>query len=224
MDTVSAFNQQAVKTIESLKEDLKSIRTGRASPSLVENLVVETYGGQTKLRLLELATIVTDGPSALAILPFDPSVTQDIEKAILKSPLGLTPAVQGTKIIIRIPTLNTEQREKYVKVVGEKVEEKKMIIRGHRDNARKVIKSSFEKIIVDIAPTIVEFDDYRGQPHFISQSMGTWSFPVLMNGAIFSRFRDKTKRQLLNEKPKNADLTFFGGGSYLLVSKSSLKI
>ncbi|TRZ51916.1 ribosome recycling factor [bacterium] len=145
MDTVSTFNQQALKTIDSLKEDLKSIRTGRASPSLVENLVVETYGGQTKLRLLELATIVTDGPSALAILPFDPSVVQDIEKAILKSPLGLTPAVQGTKIIIRIPTLNTEQREKYIKVVGEKVEEKKMIIRNHRDEARKFIKTSLEK-------------------------------------------------------------------------------
>ena len=86
------------------------------------------------------------------------------------------------------------------------------------------VKPSFEKIVADVAPIIVEFDDYHGQPHFISQSMGTWSFPVLMNGAIFSRFRDKTKRQLLDKKPKNADLTFFGGGSYLLVSKSSLKI
>lgn len=144
MDTVATFKSQSAKTVGSLKEDLKSIRTGRSSPSLVENLVVETYGGQTKLRLLELATIVTDGPSALAIMPFDPSVIQDIEKAILKSPLGLTPAVQGTKITIRIPSLNTEQREKYIKVVGEKVEEKKMIIRGHRDDARKSIKSSFE--------------------------------------------------------------------------------
>ena len=145
MDIISTFGQQANKTIQSLKEDLKSIRTGRASPSLVENLSVETYGGQTKLRLLELATITTDGPSALTILPFDPSVIQDIEKAILKSPLGLTPAVQGSKIIIRIPSLNSEQREKYIKIVGEKVEEKKVTIRNQRDNARKIIKTSFEK-------------------------------------------------------------------------------
>lgn len=145
MDIISFFSQQANKTIQSLKEDLKSIRTGRASPSLVENLVVETYGGQSKLRLLELATIMTDGPSSLSIIPFDPSVLQDMEKAILKSPLGLTPSVQGTKIIIKIPSLNTEQREKYIKIVGEKVEEKKVTIRNQRDNARKIIKTSFEK-------------------------------------------------------------------------------
>ncbi len=145
MDTISFFCQQANKTIQVLIEDLKSIRTGRASPSLVENLSVESYGGQTKLRLLELATIMADGPSSLLIIPFDPSIIQDIEKAILKSPLGLTPSVQGSKIIIKIPSLNSEQREKYIKIVREKVEEKKMTIRNYRDNARKMIKSSFEK-------------------------------------------------------------------------------
>jgi len=145
MDIVSTFTNQALKTIASLKEDLKSIRTGRASPSLVENLTVETYGGQTKLRLLELATIMTEGASSISISPYDPSVIQDIEKAILKSPLGLTPTTQGTRIIIRIPSLNTEQREKYIKVVGEKVEEKKVTIRNHRDDSRRTIKNSFEK-------------------------------------------------------------------------------
>lgn len=145
MDIVTTFNTQAGKTIDSLKEDLKSIRTGRASPNLVENLIVETYGGQSKLRLLELATIMTEGASSISISPYDPSVIQDIEKAILKSPLGLTPTNQGAKIIIRIPSLNTEQREKYIKVVGEKIEEKKVIVRNHRDDCRKVIKTSFEK-------------------------------------------------------------------------------
>lgn len=145
MDIVSTFSQQALKTIASLKEDLKSIRTGRASPSLVENLNVETYGGQTKLRLLEMATITTEGASSLSISPFDPSIIQDIEKAILKSPLSLIPTTQGTKIIIRIPSLNTEQREKYIKVVKEKVEEKKVTIRNHRDDSRRIIKNSFEK-------------------------------------------------------------------------------
>ena len=125
MDIVSTFESQATKTIEALKEDLKSIRTGRASPNLVENLIVETYGGQTKLRLLELATIMTEGASSISISPYDPSVIQDIERAILKSPLGLTPSSQGTRIIIRIPSLNTEQREKYIKVVAEKIEEKR---------------------------------------------------------------------------------------------------
>ncbi len=165
MDIVSTFNQQAAKTIASLKEDLKSIRTGRASPSLVENLTVETYGGQTKLRLLELATIITEGASLISISPFDPSVIQDIEKAILKSPLGLTPATQGTKIIIRIPSLNTEQREKYIKVVREKVEEKKVTVRNHRDDSRRIIKNSFEK------KEMSEDEKYRLEKEIDTQSI-----------------------------------------------------
>jgi len=145
MDIVSTFETQALKTVASLKEDLKSIRTGRASPSLVENLIVETYGGQTKLRLLEMATIMVEGASLISISPYDPSVIQDIERSILKSPLGLTPATQGTRIVIRIPSLNTEQREKYIKVVADKIEEKKVTIRNHRDDARKNMKNAFEK-------------------------------------------------------------------------------
>jgi len=144
MDNISEFKQNAQKTIDFLKEDLKSIRTGHASASLVENIIVETYGGTTKLRLLELSTISTEGPSTIVVIPYDASVTQDIEKAILKSPLGLSPAVQGNRIIIRIPNLSTEQREKFIKIVGEKIEEKKVQIRNHRDNSRKILKTKFE--------------------------------------------------------------------------------
>ncbi len=145
MDYTADFKTGCQKTVEALKEDLKSIRTGRATPSLVENLVVETYGGQTKLRLLELATITTEGPQTLLIIPFDPSVLSDIEKAILKSPLGLSPNVQGSKIIMKIPSLSTEQREKFIKTAGEKIEDKKNQIRNLRDEVRKKIKVSFEK-------------------------------------------------------------------------------
>jgi ribosome recycling factor len=144
MDNVSEFKQNSQKTIDFLKEDLKSIRTGHASASLIENIIVETYEGTAKLRLLELSTISTEGPATLVIVPFDSSVTQDIEKAILKSPLGLSPAVQGNRIIIRIPGLSTEQREKYIKIVGEKIEEKKVQIRNHRDDSRKILKTKFE--------------------------------------------------------------------------------
>ncbi|PIP63592.1 ribosome recycling factor [Candidatus Roizmanbacteria bacterium CG_4_9_14_3_um_filter_33_18] len=165
MDTVSTFSNQTLKTIASLKEDLKSIRTGRASPSLVENLTVETYGGTTKLRLLELATIMTEGASSISISPYDPSVIQDIEKAILKSPLGLTPTTLGAKIVIRIPSLNTEQREKYIKVVAEKVEEKKVTIRNHRDDSRKTIKNAFEK------KEMSEDEKYRLEKEIDAQSI-----------------------------------------------------
>lgn len=155
MDLLTEFKQQSTKVIENLKEDLKSIRTGRASPSLVENMLVDAYGGQSKLRLLELATITTDGSSALSIIPFDPSVLSDIEKSILKSPLGISPIVQGNKIMLKIPALSEEQREKFIKFVGQKVEERKGIIRNLRDHARKSIKGAFEK------KEITEDDKFR---------------------------------------------------------------
>ncbi len=145
MDTVQEFKTKSQKAVDFLKEDLKSIRTGRASPSLVENLSVDAYNGTAHMRLLEMATIVTEGPSALSISPFDPSTIQDIEKAILKSPLGMSPITQGTRIIIKIPPLSEEQREKFIKLAGSKVEEKKVQIRAARDDARRDLKDKFEK-------------------------------------------------------------------------------
>ncbi len=152
---LTEFKTQLQTSISSLKEDLKSIRTGRANPAIVETLVVEAYGGSTKLKMMELATITTEGPSAIVIMPFDPSTSSDIEKAILKSPLSLSPQVQGTKIIIRIPPLSEEQREKYVKLIGQKVEDKKGVIRNHRDEVRKKIKLAFDE------KTLTEDDKYR---------------------------------------------------------------
>lgn len=139
------FSNLIEKTIFSLQEDFKSIRTGRATPALIENLQVETYGGQSKLKLLELATITTDGPSALVISPFDNSTIQDIEKAILKSSLGLSPQTQANRIVVKIPLLSQEQREKMIKLIGEIVEEKREIIRNHRDEARKKVRNELEQ-------------------------------------------------------------------------------
>lgn len=153
--TVSQFNQKAEKTLNNLTEELKSIRTGKASSAMVENLVVETYGGSTQLRLQELASITQEGPMALSITPYDPSVCQDIEKALLKSPLGINPAVQGTKIFLKFPALSTEQREKFAKLVSQTVEERKLSIRNFRDDGRKQVKISFEK------KEITEDDKYR---------------------------------------------------------------
>lgn len=155
MDPIIEFKTQSNKVIAGLKEDLKSIRTGRATPSLVENIIVETYGGQSKLKVMELASIVTDGPTALVITPYDPSVLSDMEKAILKSPLGINPVVQGNSINLRVPPLSTEQREKYIKLASTHIEERKGMIRNLRDNARKMIKTAFEN------KEITEDDKYR---------------------------------------------------------------
>lgn len=143
-ESITSFKDSAQKSVFHLKEDLKSIRTGRANPSLIENLIVEAYGGQTKMKVLELASIVADGPTALSVTPFDPSVIGDIERAILKSPLGISPAVQGNRILVKIPPLSQEQREKFIKLCNLKVEEKKNAVRNFRDEARKHIKMKFE--------------------------------------------------------------------------------
>lgn len=144
MDLVSEYKNIVQKAISHLKEDLKSIRTGRATPAILENLQIETYGGTTKMSLSSLATITTQGPAALQVTPFDQSIIQDIEKAILTSPLGLSPKVQGTMILATVPPLSEEQREKFVKIVGQKIEEKKNIVRGARDDVRRKIKNKLE--------------------------------------------------------------------------------
>ena len=142
---INSFKSNLQQTINALKEELKTIRTGRANPGMIEELEVETYGGSTKLRLKELSTITTEGPAALLVAPFDPSTIGDIEKAILKSPLGLSPQTQGTRIIIRISAMSQEQRDKFAKLIGQIVEEKRNVVRNHRDEVRKKIRESFEK-------------------------------------------------------------------------------
>lgn len=150
-----SLKHDANQTLERLREELKTIRTGKANPSLMENLVVETYGGQSKLKLQELATLGSEGANFIVITPFDPSTSGDIEKAILKSPLGFTPAVQGNRIVIKIPPLTEEQRTKFVKLANQMVEEKRGVIRNLRDNARKNVKARLEK------KELTEDDKYR---------------------------------------------------------------
>lgn len=155
MDILANFKTFTQKVIAGIKEDLKSIRTGRANPALLEGIVAEVYGGSTKLRISELATITTEGPTALVIVPFDPSTVADIERAIQKSPLGLNPQSQGTRITVRIPPLSQEQREKMLKVIGQIIEEKKGMVRNQRDECRKTVRNQEEN------KEITEDDKYR---------------------------------------------------------------
>ena len=155
MDIISEFKSFTQKIIGQLKEDLKAIRTGRANPALLENIIADVYGGSTKLKLTELATLTTEGPSTLVVVPFDPSTIVDIERAILKSPLGVSPQTQGARIIVRIPPMSQEQREKMLKIVTQTIEEKKVMIRNQRDEVRKGIKNDLE------AKSITEDDKFR---------------------------------------------------------------
>ncbi len=143
MDTTE-FKAQLEKVLESTRESLSTIRTGRVSGALVENIQVLTYGGQATLRVIELGTIATNGPQELVIVPFDPSVLQDIEKALRTSALGFSVSVDGHNIRVKMPPMSEEQRQKYVKLVAEFAENAREAIRRRRDEVRKNIKQMFE--------------------------------------------------------------------------------
>lgn len=143
-DILKEFENSASSAVNTLKEELKGIRTGRANPGMIENMIVETYGGTTKLKLLEIASINNEGNTALVVTPFDPSTSKDIEKAIMTSPIGINPQIDGHKIILRIPPLSEEQRVKYTKLVSQMTEDFKNKIRYFRDDARKKLSRSFD--------------------------------------------------------------------------------
>ncbi|MBN1317108.1 MAG: ribosome recycling factor [Anaerolineales bacterium] len=128
--------------IEALKIDLSRIRTGRASPALVQGVVVEYYGMPTPLN--QLATISAPEPQLLTIRPFDRSSLGVIEKAILKSELGLTPNNDGRIIRLAIPRLTEERRQELVKVVNRRLEEARVAIRNVRRDVMDDLRS-FEK-------------------------------------------------------------------------------
>ena len=125
------------KTLEIMKDELKSTRTGRATPGLVENLKISCYGSLTPLK--QLANITAPEAQLIIISPYDPSILKDIEKAILQSELGLTTNSDGKVIRIPIPPLSGERREKIVTQIKEMTEETKIAIRNIRREANKHI-------------------------------------------------------------------------------------
>ena len=121
--------------IQSLEDDLAGIRTGRASPALIDKLSIEYYG--SPVPLMQLATISVPEPRQLLIRPFDASSIKDIEKSILASDLGLTPINDGKVIRLNIPPLNEQRRVELTKVVGNRCEDARVAIRNVRTDAIK---------------------------------------------------------------------------------------
>ena len=131
-----------------VKTDISSIRTGRATPALVENIIVPAYGGTSRMRILELATISATDPQTLTIEPWDKSIIGDIRKGILEANVGLNPSMDETKIRISLPPLTTEDREKYVKLLSGKIENGRIMIRQIRGDAMHEIKKEFEDKVI----------------------------------------------------------------------------
>jgi ribosome recycling factor len=128
------------KAIGVLKNALSGIRTGRATPGLVDSVRVEVYGSQTPLK--QLASIGAPEPNQLVIRPYDASTIKEIEKAIVASDLGLNPQNDGKIIRINIPALSTDVRKKLVARIKELSEEAKIAVRSIRRDANKLIETA----------------------------------------------------------------------------------
>lgn len=126
------------KAAEYLQHEFAAIRTGKASPALVENVDVEAYGSTMKLK--QLALISTPEARLLVIQPFDASTMKDIERALSEARIGITPAVDGKLIRLPIPELSEERRKELVKSVKHIAEESRVRVRGVRRTAMDEVK------------------------------------------------------------------------------------
>ena len=124
--------------IQSLEDDLSGIRTGRASPALIERMSVEYYG--SLVPLMQLATISVPEPRQLMIKPFDLGSVRDIEKAILASELGLTPMSDGKVIRLNLPPLTEERRHELTRFVNNRLEEARVSVRNIRRDTNKDLR------------------------------------------------------------------------------------
>ena len=132
------FKVKLEKIIERLKQEVSSLRTGRATPALVEDLEVDYYGVKTPLKAI--ASISSPEPRTLEIKPWDKNAIQPIEKAIQGSSLGLNPVTDRDAIRLSIPSLTEERRKELLKLLGKHLEEARIQVRRERDEVLKEIE------------------------------------------------------------------------------------
>ena len=153
---IIANNEERLeKSIAALKREFGSLRAGRATPSLLDKVLVDYYGTPTPVN--QVAKVSVPEPRMIMITPWEKSLMHDIEKAIMKSDLGLSPNSDGTAIRLSIPQLTQERRQELVKTVGKKAEEAKVAIRNIRRDGNDAIKK------LEKAKEITEDDSKKGQ-------------------------------------------------------------
>lgn len=138
-DVLLESEDKMEKSVEFLHHELSGLRTGKASPSMVENITVDYYGAQTRVR--EIANISTPEARLLVISPYDPSSLGSIEKAILAANIGITPMNDGRVIRVPVPELSEERRKDLVKVAKKLAEDARVAIRNVRRDANEAIKT-----------------------------------------------------------------------------------
>lgn len=141
-DITTQASSQMKKVLDMLHSDLATVRTGRAAPSLVENIVISAYGGSARLKVMELATISTSDTQTLVITPFDGSIIGEIQKGIIEAGTGLNPVIDGPILRISIPLLSEERRQELIKMMKIKLENAKIMARQARHDAMEEVKKN----------------------------------------------------------------------------------
>ena len=143
MPTVEDAKTRMEAALEALRREFATVRTGKATPALLDTVRVEAYGSQMPLN--QLATISTPESSLLVVQPFDKTLLPDIERTIMTADLGLNPANDGNIIRIPIPPLNEERRQEYVKLLHRMTEEGRISIR----HARRTVRDELHQLVRD---------------------------------------------------------------------------
>jgi ribosome recycling factor len=178
MDPVATKTKEKLqKVLDVLRDDLATIRTGRATPALVENIIITAYSGSAKLKVMELATIAATDNQTLVLTPFDASVTSELQKGIEAANAGLNPVVDGNVLRIKIPPLTRERREELIKAMRHKLENGKVMVRqvrhemiedmkkdydGREDDIKRLEKE-IQRIVDETSETVEEWGTQKEQ-------------------------------------------------------------
>jgi ribosome recycling factor len=145
-EVLAEVSRKMDRSIDALRQELVSLRTGRATPSLIENMMIDYYGAPTPLK--QIASISAPDPQAILVQPWDKQSLRDIERGLMKSDMGFNPSNDGINITVPIPPLNTQRRQELVKVLKQKLEDGKVSIRNvRRDGLESLRKMEREKFI-----------------------------------------------------------------------------
>jgi len=140
---LSDVEQKMAKALQILAEDLATLRTGQASPALIEKIIIEAYEG--KFPLVELATITIDGPNQLLVTPFDQTIIGNINRGLsMERNLGLSAIIDANVIRVQIPPLTSERRQEFTKVLHQKLEAGRVMVRQARHEKMGEIDKAFE--------------------------------------------------------------------------------
>lgn len=137
------------KALDVMVQDFASVRTGKANPVLVEGIIIPAYGGTAPMKLMELATIHAQDTSTLVITPFDKSILRDIEKGLTDANLGINPVVDESIVRLSIPPLTQERRQEFIKMIQQKAENGRIMVRQIRHESMEEIKKQKETMSED---------------------------------------------------------------------------